>query len=172
VVAVGCATGVSPDTYSGIGDDGGSSVDAAIGAQPEAASEGAPTEGGAGGRVPDATAQDTGNGPEDAPASADTGADTSHQEASADVIEADSNGDADTDGGETAEGGTGSDSGAVCNRHTCSGCCDKNSVCHTQPSPDACPTSFHAGDPCEDCKAEGENYCVFDLLFYVCSSTP
>jgi hypothetical protein len=167
---------VPPDTYSEIGDDGGTSVDAATGGQPEAASEDAPTEGGAGGRVPDATAQDTGAGLDashpDAPASADTGPDTSNQEASADVIEADSSDDADTDGGETAEGGTSSDSGAVCNRHTCSGCCDTSSVCHTQPSPDACPTSFHAGDPCEDCKAKGENYCVFDLIFYVCSSTP
>jgi hypothetical protein len=163
---------VPPDTYSGIGNDGdgGATVDAA-GGQSEAASEG-----GAGGRVPDATAPDTGveAGPwqpdavadEDAPASADTGQDTSSQEASADVIEVDSTDDAE------AEGGTTSDSGAVCNKHTCSGCCDTSSVCHTQPSPDACPTSFHAGGPCEDCTAEGEAYCVFDLIVYVCSSTP
>jgi len=167
---------VPPDTYSGIGDDGGATVDAAVG-QSEAASEGAPAEGGAGGRVSDATAHDTGidAGPwqpdavsgEDAPASADTGQDTSNEEASADAMEPDS-----SDDDAEADGGTGSDSGAVCNRHTCSGCCDTSSVCHTQPSPDACPTSFHAGGPCEDCTAEGEAYCVFDLIVYVCSSTP
>ena len=80
--------------------------------------------------------------------------------------------DAEPDGGETAEGGTASDSGAVCDRHTCSGCCDTSNVCHTHPSPDACPTSFQGGGRCEDCKAEGEDYCVFDLIVYVCSPTP
>lgn len=94
------------------------------------------------------------------------------QDASADVTEADSSDEDDIDGGENPEGGTGEDSGVVCNRHTCSGCCDTSSVCHTMPSPDDCPTSFHAGGPCEDCKAEGEDYCVFDLIVYVCSSVP
>jgi hypothetical protein len=177
VVAVGCATGVPPDTYSGVGDDGVGTVDAA-GDQSEAASEGSAV-----GPVSDATARDTGVeaapwqpdavAGEDAHASADTGQDTSSQEASADVIEADSNDDdAEADGASAHEGGAGSDSGGVCNKHTCSGCCDTSRVCHTQPSPDACPTSFQAGGPCEDCTAEGEAYCVFDLILYVCSSTP
>jgi hypothetical protein len=183
--AVSCATGVPPDTYSDVGDDGsGGGVDAAVGGQSEGASEAAPVEGGGGRASPEAAAQDTGTGlggwrpdavaGDDAPASADAAADTSSmQEASDDVMKPDSSDDdADTEGGETSEGGTGSDSAVVCGRHTCSGCCDTSNVCHTQPSPDACPTSFHTGGPCEDCKAEGENYCVFDLIAYVCSSTP
>jgi hypothetical protein len=184
--AVGCAVGVPPDTYSGVGDEaGGATVDAGVGTQSDSASapESAPAEVGAGGHVPDATAQDTGMGQggwqpdavaaEDTTASVDTGSETSSsEEASADVTEVDASDDGDTDAGETDEGGTGSESGTVCNRHTCSGCCDTSGTCQTQPSAEACPTSFHSGGPCEDCKAEGENYCVFELIAYICSSSP
>lgn len=180
--AVSCATGVPPDTYSGIGGDDGTGVDAASGGQPGAASDGAPA-GEGGGHVPDASARDAGTKPdasqddavagEDASSSADTGSDSSSEEASADVIETEDSGDdVGDDAGEPDEGGTGSDSGVVCGRHTCSGCCDTNGVCQTQPSPEACPTSFHAGGHCEDCTAEGENYCVYDIFVYVCSPTP
>lgn len=59
---------------------------------------------------------------------------------------------------------------------TCAGCCDANDACHATSSAQYCFTNggnpFQAGGPCEDCKAEGFNYCVLDIFAYICSPIP